>query len=141
MAGRSHRTVSAQAADLPRAELDILAHLWNEGPSTSKQIRDALAKRRPMALGSTLTFLSRLERKGLARRQRRPGVREYIYRATARPEPACRRLLDDLTERVFGGSYLKLANCLFKGRRPTESEIASLRELLADIESNRASGR
>lgn len=136
MAKRAERTTAVwDASELPNAELDILAHLWNAGPSTSKQVREALAKRRPMALGSTLTFLARLERKGLAKREKHKGVREYVYSATRRPEPTYRRLLDDLTDRVFGGSYPKLVNSLFNGRTPTAREIEQLRELLDEIES------
>ena len=129
------------AAQLPNAELDILAHLWNHGPSTSKQVREALSHRRPMALASALTFLARLERKGLVRRQKHSGLREYVYRPVRGPEPTYKRLIEDLTERVFGGSYLKLVSSLFKGRKPTGPELVKLREILDEIEAKHGTGR
>ena len=50
---------------LPDAELDLLAALCRAGEATARELRDTLAPYRPMAHGSVLTLLGRLEAKQL----------------------------------------------------------------------------
>jgi BlaI family transcriptional regulator, penicillinase repressor len=124
-------------SQLPPAELEILAHLWRHGSSTSRQIRDALAPRRPMAHASALTLLARLEAKGLVTRAKEPDTRGYLYSPTRRPGPTYRRLVRDLTDRIFGGSAVQLVSSLFAGRAPTRKELDELKKLLQDLESQK----
>ena len=122
------------AADLPNAELDILAWLWSGGPATARQIRDALAERRPMAHATVLTFLARLERKGFVTRRKEPGRRGYIYSPTRRPEATYRRLTGELLDRVFAGNPVRLVASLFDGRTPDKRQVEQLRTLLKELE-------
>ena len=121
-------------AELPNAELEILAHLWQQGPRTSRQILDGLAGRRPMAHGSMLSLLGRLEKKGLVARRKGPGDKAYIYSPTRRPESTYRRLARDMVERLFGGSSAKLVLSLFEGRKPSPREIEQVRCILDELE-------
>ena len=49
-------------------ELDVMAVLWQRGPSTVAEVREVLED--ALAYTTVLTVLDRLERKGMVRRRR-----------------------------------------------------------------------
>ena len=120
------------AGALPPAELDLLVYLWRHGPATAAQVRAGVAGRRPMAHGSAVTLLKRLEDKGLVAAAGKQG-KAFVYAATCRPEPTHRRLVGDLLDRVFGGNAVSLVSSLFAGRAPSPDELRELRELLDEL--------
>jgi BlaI family penicillinase repressor len=129
---RQSRKRADSSGQLPAAELDVLALLWRQGPSTVTEIRKGILPFRPMAHGSVITLLKRLEEKKLVTATGKRG-RAFIYAATQKPEPTYRRLVGSLLDRVFGGNTVSLVSSLFAGRAPKSSEIAQLRRLLDDL--------
>jgi len=115
---------------LPNAELEVLAALWHKGEATAGEIREHLAHRRPMAHGSVLTLLKRLSAKNLVSREKAPRGKAFVYRATRQPETIRRRILEDLTDRVFGGSRVAMIASLLDTHSPSEDELDELKELL-----------
>jgi len=128
---RSNETPSPLEA-LPAAELDVLTFLWRHGPATASKIRSALASFRPMAHGSAVTLLKRLEEKRLVAATGKQG-KAFIYSATPKPESTYRRLVGNMLERVFGGNALSLVSSLFADRPPRPDEVAELRGLLNQL--------
>jgi predicted transcriptional regulator len=123
---------AAAGSELPAAELDVLSFLWRRGPATAGEIRDGIASFRPMAHGSVVTLLKRLEEKKLVAPVDKRG-KAFVYEATRTPEPTYRRLVGDLLERVFGGNAVSLVSSLFAGRPPTGEELIQLRKLLNEL--------
>jgi BlaI family transcriptional regulator, penicillinase repressor len=125
---------------LPAAELDVLTFLWRHGPAMASEIRRAIAPFRPMAHGSAVTLLKRLEEKRLVAATSKQG-KAFIYSATPKPESTYRRLVGNMLERVFGGNAFSLVSSLFADRPPNPDEVVQLRELLnqlvASSEGNR----
>ena len=119
--------------DLPDAELDVLAALWNQGELTARGVREALAAHRPMTHGATATLLLRLQEKGLVERTGEKEGKAFVYRAAGRPERTIRRRLDDLVDRLFGGDRVGLVSSLFEGRRPTADQVDDLERLVAEL--------
>lgn len=128
-------TSSPHPADLPNAELDILAHLWAHGPATARQVREALAPHRPMAHGSAVTLLRRLEEKKLVSRKKADHGKAYVYTPTKRPEPTYRRLVRELSDRVFGGNPVALVASLFDSTPPTPQQVEQLKQLLKTLKN------
>jgi predicted transcriptional regulator len=126
----------APSDGLPAAELDVLALLWRHGPATAADVRRGLARIRPMAHGSVVTLLKRLEAKRLVAPTDKRG-KAFVYAATRKPGPTYRRLVGNLLERVFGGDAVSLVSSLFAGRAPTPVELGQLRRLLDELESGR----
>jgi len=126
------RTSDDSPGELPAAELDVLALVWRHGPSTAADIRRGLVAFRPMAHGSVVTLLKRLEEKKLVTATGKRG-KAFVYAATRRPEPTYRRLVGNLLDRVFGGNAVSLVSSLFAGRAPDAEEIAQLRSLLDNL--------
>ena len=142
MGSRKHPEKQADpSGQLPPAELDVLSHVWRNGPSTAADIRKGITAFRPMAHGSVVTLLKRLEEKKLVTAAGKRG-RGFVYAATRRPEPTYRRLVGNLLDRVFGGNAVSLVSSLFAGRAPRADEVAELRRMLDDlVDQQRKSGR
>lgn len=129
-------------AKIPDAELDVLACLWKQGgEGTARQIREAMDPYRPMAHGSVMTLLKRLEEKGLVTKRKAPVGKAFLFQATRKPGPTYRRLVQDLLDRVFGGNGLALVTSLFETRPPTREEIEDLQRMLDELRARRSDSR
>ena len=90
--------------EIPRptdAELEILTVLWSRGPSTVREVHEAIAARKPTQYTTVLKLMQIMAEKGLLRRDEQQ--RAHIYE-TARPqEQTQRQLAGDLLRRAFNG--------------------------------------
>jgi len=116
---------------VPDAEMDVLACVHRRRHATAREIRDDLSVDRPMAHGSVVTLLKRLERRGLVSRRKADVGKAFVYSATSRPSATIRPVLDRLVRRVFAGDAIALVASLFETRAPSPSELARLEDLLA----------
>ncbi len=76
--------------------------LWPLGEATVRDIRDALAHRRPRAYTTIMTIMDRLARKGVV--ERRKSGRAYLYRARLTADEARAQALTQLIDNFFSGS-------------------------------------
>jgi predicted transcriptional regulator len=88
------------------AELEILRVLWQRGPSTVREVHESLRRRDRIGYTTVLKLLQIMTAKGLVTRD--VSARTHVYAAAASQSTTQRRLVADLTERVFGGSTLGL---------------------------------
>jgi BlaI family transcriptional regulator, penicillinase repressor len=109
------------------AELEILSVLWTRGPSTVREVHEALSQRKPIGYTTVLKLLQIMTVKGTVRRNEEQ--RAHVYGACQPAEETKRRLADDVLQRVFGGSASQLMMHAL-GRRTSRREIAELRRLL-----------
>ena len=120
---------------LPRptdAELAILRVLWRRGPSTVREVTEALAVGREVGYTTALKLLQIMTDKGLVRRDE--SRRTHVYAARLGEEQTQRQLVGDLLERAFGGSAQKLVMQALAARRASPEELAEIRRLLDEIE-------
>src|ERR1700683_5262436 len=103
--------------DLAPLELDCLNMLWPMGEGTVREIRDALAPRRPRAYTTIMTIMDRVARKGIV--ERRKAGRAYIYRANLTAEDARSQALGHGGEKFFGGSKDMLLAHLGNSQTPS----------------------
>jgi predicted transcriptional regulator len=120
--------------DVPNAELDVLSLLWRRGPATAAELRDGIARFRPMAHASVVTLLKRLEERKLVSPTGKRG-KAFVYAATHSPAPAYRRLVGNMLDRVFGGDSVSLVSSLFAGRTPRPEEVAQIRRLIDELDT------
>ena len=112
-------------------ELAILQVLWRQGPSTVRQVHDALAA---TGAGYT-TVLKQLQimmDKGLVDRDERQ--RAHVYRARQAQQQVQRGLVRDLLDRAFNGSASQLVQQALSSRRASAEELHEIRQILSDIE-------
>jgi len=128
--------------ELPAAELDVLACLWQKSNATARELREAMQKYRPMTHGAIATLLRRLESKGLVSKSRGPVGKAFIYTSTRAPGPTYRRIMRETRQRIFGGSGVTMVASLLENGPPTEEELDELQRLLNDLRAKaRKKGR
>jgi len=114
------------------AELGILRVLWTRGPSTVRQVQDALNENRPTGYTTALKLLQIMTDKRLVARDETD--RTHVYRASLSESETQRQLLDDLLTRAFRGSAMTLVMQALSGAKATPDELARIRQLLDEHE-------
>jgi predicted transcriptional regulator len=119
--------------DVTAAELSVLQVLWDGGPSTIRQLTDVLYPGGgPAQYGTVQKLLDRLEQKGFVRRDRTAAAHTFAA-AVGRDELIGRRL-QDVAEKLCGGSLTPLLTHLVRTRRLSARERAELRNLIDELE-------
>ncbi|HVW02559.1 MAG TPA: BlaI/MecI/CopY family transcriptional regulator [Planctomycetaceae bacterium] len=117
------------------AELSILRVLWDRGPSTVREVTEALEGERASGYTTILKLLQIMTGKGLVRRN--VASRSHVYQASVPPETTQRQLVRDLLDRAFGGSAQQLIQQALSARRTSPEELAEIRRLLDEIEQGK----
>ena len=109
-------------------ELDVMAVLWEHGPSTVADVRDRLPD--PLAYTTVLTVLRTLEAKGHVGHHEEG--RAYRYHALVEREAARESAVSRLKRKLFSGSSELLLTQLVSDRDLSERELQRLRHLLQE---------
>lgn len=116
-------------------ELAILTVLWERGPSTVRQVHEALADTRDTGYTTTLKLMQIMADKGLVKRNET--ARTHVYAAAAGEEQTQRVLVKDLVDRAFGGSAATLVlRALSEGT--SDEELREIRKLIDDYREKRS---
>src|SRR5688572_24065874 len=107
-------------------ELDVMAILWDRGPSTVAEVRARLSD--DLAHNTVLTVLTILEGKGYVAHTEEG--RAHRFRALVKQEIAGASGVSRLVEKMFGGSTERLLTHLVTERSITATEMRRLRFLL-----------
>jgi len=107
-------------------ELDLMAVLWERGPSTVAEVREALED--ALAYTTVLTVLRTLEEKGSVGHEE--VGRAYRYHALVARETAGRSALRRMLGKLFAGSPELLLTQLVDERDMAADELGRLRALL-----------
>jgi predicted transcriptional regulator len=108
------------------AELAILSVLWSRGPSTVRQIAEAMD--REAGYTTILKLLQIMTEKRLVVRDE--AERTHIYAAASTQDQTQRQLVTDLLERAFDGSAAKLVLQALAASKTSPEELAEIRKLL-----------
>jgi BlaI family transcriptional regulator, penicillinase repressor len=111
-----------------QVELEILKLLWEHGPSVLGQIHEAVATNSDRAYSTTRKMIQVMREKGLVNCDE--SVRPQLYAAAMSKEETQLKLLEDLTERAFGGSTRKLVMSLLSAKRVTLEEVQEMQLLV-----------
>ena len=122
-----------QPSSKPTAsELEILGVLWARGPSTVREVHDALSEKKALGYTTVLKLLQIMTAKGTVRRDE--GQRAHVYEACQPATETKRQLAGDVLQRVFEGSASELMIHALEGRRTSRKELEELRRLLDEYE-------
>ena len=116
------------------SELEILRVLWERGPSTVKDVHEALSASKPVGYTTVLKLLQIMTVKGSVTRNERD--RAHVYEAYQPAERTKRQLAGDMLQKVFGGSASELVMHALSGRKASHQEIEEIRRLLDEYERN-----
>ncbi len=113
------------------AEWAVLERLWDQGPASIRQLTDVLYPKGGASEYATVhKLLERLEAKKYVQRKRAESV--YVFEAAASRDDVVGRQLENLVDKMCGGSLQPLLMNLVRVKRLTARE---LRDLLALVDS------
>jgi predicted transcriptional regulator len=114
------------------AELAILRVLWSRGPSTVRQVHEALSRDRETGYTTVLKLMQIMTEKGLVERDE--SERTHVYQARFTQEQTQERLVSDLLDKAFGGSASQLVMRALAAKPASADELAQIRRLLDELE-------
>jgi predicted transcriptional regulator len=116
--------------DLPTPtgrEMEILKILWEQGPSSVKEVHRRLARGGELAYNTVQTLLRIMEeKKGLV--DHHVDGRTFIYTPRFSRDESTARFLD----RVFDGAAAQLVQSLLRTERVSSEELDRMHTLIAD---------
>lgn len=113
------------------AELAILQVLWDQGPSTVRQVFEIVADARETGYTTTLKLMQIMAEKGLVTRNE--SARTHIYAARASRDKTQQRLVTDLLDRAFGGSAATLVMQALSSHPTSAEELKDIERLIANF--------
>lgn len=114
------------------AEIEILKVLWRRGPSTVREVFDALGEVKTTGYTTVLKMLQIMWEKGLVTRDETE--RAHRYEAAFAEELTQRQMVGDLVRRVFDGSAKKLVLQALSSERASADELNEIRRMLDELE-------
>ena len=119
--------------DLSPAELEVLRVMWDIGPATVRQVLDALTERgKDWAYTTVLTFMTRMEQKGLVRSDK-TGM-AYVYRATVTRNRIRKDRIKSLVEELYDGAAGPMVLQLLKSQQLNRDDIEALQKLIDELD-------
>ncbi|SIO41200.1 Predicted transcriptional regulator [Singulisphaera sp. GP187] len=115
--------------ELGTLQAATLEAVWALGEGTVHQVREHLAKDKPLAYTTVLTALQKLEKGGWL--THRAEGRSYVYVPTATQRQSVTASALRLVKNSFGGDPLRLFRQLLDARPYSDDELAELRRMIA----------
>jgi BlaI family transcriptional regulator, penicillinase repressor len=113
-------------------ELQILAILWELGPSPVREIHRRLQSGKGTNYSTTVKMLGIMLDKGLLKRDER--TRPHVYRTSESRQRTQRQILSTLIDRVFDGSAMSMVIQALSSRAASRSELEEVRRLVDRLE-------
>lgn len=135
MAPRSLRKPSRPTPLPSDAELDILAALWRLGPSTVREVHEALGK--DAGYTTTLKQMQLMTEKGLLARSER--FRSHVYEPGVAKEQTQKQIAADLLKRGFEGSAKNLVLGALAAQPASRRELDEIRRMLDQLDQRKES--
>ena len=114
------------------AELDVLRVLWDRGPSTVREVFDAIARDKAVVYTTVLKQMQVMHHKGLLTRSER--FRSHVYEPAIERAATQRQLASSMLQRAFGGSARSLLQSALAGRKVKPSELDEIRQMLDEYQ-------
>ena len=108
---------------LTRREMDVMTVLWDRGPSTVAEVREALQDE--LAYTTVLTMLRVLQAKGYI--ISRAEGRAHRYTPSVDRSEAGVSALRDVARKLFGGSSELLLSALLRDDQLSDAEVLRMR--------------
>lgn len=113
-------------------EFAILSVLWDKGPSTVREVHEALRAGGLTGYTTTLKLMQIMTDKGLLVRvdQDRP----HVYKPAISEEDTQKQVVGDLLNRAFAGSAEKLVMRALSAKKVSADELKRIRAMLDKME-------
>jgi BlaI family transcriptional regulator, penicillinase repressor len=118
-----------------RFEIQLLEKLWKLGPSSVREIQEALPEAHRPAYTTVQTMIYRLERKGAVRRVKKIG-NAHVFEAVVTRMAVRKRIVADLLA-MFGGSPASVMSHLIETGQLTLADIRTVEKELTKREARK----
>lgn len=116
---------------LPRpteSELEILQILWQQGPSTVREVNDRLNEGREVGYTTTLKLMQIMIDKGLV--SRNTENRTHIYVPAVKESAVQQQMLRKFVDTTFRGSAMKMVMQALGNHEASPEELAEIKALI-----------
>ena len=118
-----------------KTELAILNIMWVISPATVRQIHEEIIKTGKTSYTTTLKMLQVMHQKGLVTRNSEH--KAHIYEPTLSKKETQKQMLEDLKNRLFGGSISSLVmQALGSSDKTKQTELDEIRALIEKVENS-----
>ena len=125
---------NTQAKSEPtKSELEILKVLWENGPSTVRQVNDNLNKQtRIVQYTSTLKLMQIMQDKGLLKRD--DSNMKHVYSPSEPEHKTKNALLQKFVDNIYKGSASNLVMQLLGNKKTSKKELQAIKDLLNEMD-------
>ena len=123
---------SRRSLHLSPANLEIMKVVWGKGEVTVNEVFETINSRRRHKLRRTTIQVQMKRLEGYGWLTHREEGRSYYYSAVKEKQTTRKDILDDIKNRVFGGSRAELVRCLLEDEDVTAEEARELRRLIQE---------
>jgi BlaI family penicillinase repressor len=109
-------------------EMQVLGILWNNGPSSVRQVLESMTDGKKRAYTTVLTILQVMEKKGLLTHTSKGNA--HIYKPAASRDKIVKPIINRLVDNAFAGSSAGLVLSLLGQGKLSDDEIGELQEVL-----------
>ena len=113
------------------SELQILNILWKQGPSSVREVHEALTQKEA-GYTTTLKLMQIMHEKKMLRRN--TDAKTHIYEAAVNKEQTQGQLVRRVIDNVFNGSAMQLVMQALGQHKATASELEEIRTYLRKME-------
>ena len=125
----------SRKAQPTQAELAILRVLWEQGPSSVRQVHESLGGDKRTRYTTTLKQLQVMAGKGFVRRDE--SRRSHVYAAAAKEDETQQAIVGSFVDRMFEGSVQKLVIHALEAGEVSDEELAEIKRQLREWEERR----
>ena len=120
--------------ELTDREWELMDALWAVRQATATDLQSQMQASRGWAYSTVKTMLDRLVNLGYVKARRVGNV--YEYSPKAKRPTVVGKMLDDVTQRIFGGAAAPLIQTLIERNSLTKDEVQQLRKILDDYQQS-----
>lgn len=114
-------------------ELSVLRVLWERGPSTVREVYEALGSKK--AYTTVLSIMQIMTEKGFIVPDK--SQHAFLYSVTAPARQIQKQLVADLVDRAFGGAAEELVMQALKSSSASKEDLKKIRKLISKLEAER----
>ena len=115
-----------------RLETQVLSVLWERGPSTVRDVLDAMPDGKTRAYTTILSVMQVMEKKGLLSHTAEGNV--HVYKARVSRDKVAGPMLRNLVAQVFGGSPSAALQHLLSDKEVDRGELDEIKRLISEHE-------
>ncbi len=122
-------------SELTEREWELMDALWAAGQATATDLQQRLQASRGWAYSTVKTMLDRLVDLGFVKARRVGNV--YEYSPKSKRPTVVGKLVDNVTERFFGGAAAPFIQTLIERNSLTVEEVDQLRKMLDEYHQSK----